>query len=114
MSWNAVTAHRAQLGEGPFWDVPTQALHWVDIACKQALRLRAGRLQIWQLPEHVSAFIPCESGDALVTLSSGVYRLDLATEDLTLLCVADRQRSPLRCPRSPVAGHHAEQHRRAG
>jgi sugar lactone lactonase YvrE len=50
-----------------------------------------GQLQIWQLPEHVSAFIPCESGDALVTLSSGVYRQDLATEALTLLCVADPQ-----------------------
>jgi sugar lactone lactonase YvrE len=91
MSCTAVTEHRAQLGEGPFWDVPTQALYWVNIAGKQALRLMGGQLQIWQLPEHVSAFIPCESGDALVTLSSGVYRLDLATEVLTLLCVADPQ-----------------------
>ena len=91
MSCKAVTAHRAQLGEGPFWDAPTQALYWVNIAGKQALRLMEGRLQVWQLPEHVSAFIPCESGDALVTLSSGVYRLDLVTEALTLLCVADPQ-----------------------
>jgi len=63
----------------------------VDIAARQALRLMGGQLQVWQLPEHVSAFIPCERGDALVTLSSGVYRLDLATEALTLLCVADPQ-----------------------
>ncbi|MBM9488955.1 SMP-30/gluconolactonase/LRE family protein [Pseudomonas sp. ICBG1301] len=91
MSCHAVTAHRAQLGEGPFWDVPTQALYWVNIAGKQALRLMNGQLQIWQLPEHVSAFIPCARGDALVTLSSGVYRLDLSTEALTLLCVADTQ-----------------------
>ena len=89
MSFHAVTAHRAQLGEGPFWDVPTQALYWVDIAGKQALRLMDGQLQAWRLPEHVSAFIPCESGDALVTLSSGVYRLNLATEALRLFCVAD-------------------------
>lgn len=89
MLWTAVTPHRAQLGEGPFWDAPTQALYWVNIAGKQALRLMGGQLQVWQLPEHVSAFIPCESGDALVTLSSGVYRLDLVTEALTLLCVAD-------------------------
>lgn len=91
MSVNAVTPHRARLGEGPFWDRPTQALYWVDIAARQALRLMGGELQVWQLPEHVSAFIPCESGDALVTLSSGVYRLDLTTEALTLLCVADPQ-----------------------
>jgi sugar lactone lactonase YvrE len=89
MSLSAVTSHRARLGEGPFWDVPTQALYWVDIAARQALRLMGGELQVRQLPEHVSAFIPCERGDALVTLSSGVYRLDLATEALTLLCVAD-------------------------
>ena len=39
MNWTAVTEHRAKLGEGPFWDEPTQALYWVDIAGKQALRL---------------------------------------------------------------------------
>ncbi|MFJ4346513.1 SMP-30/gluconolactonase/LRE family protein [Pseudomonas sp. NPDC089401] len=91
MSCIAVTPHRAQLGEGPFWDAATQALYWVDIAGRQALRLMGRQLQVWQLPEHVSAFIPCASGDALVTLSSGVYRLDLASEALTLLCVADPQ-----------------------
>ncbi|WP_369991549.1 SMP-30/gluconolactonase/LRE family protein [Pseudomonas xanthosomatis] len=89
MTCIAVTPHRAQLGEGPFWDVPTQALYWVDIAARQALRLQGSQVQVWQLPEHVSAFIPCASGDALVTLSSGVHRLDLATQALTLLCVAD-------------------------
>lgn len=95
MSWTAVTAHRAQLGEGPFWDAPGQALYWVDIAGKQALRMTGTDVQIWQLPEPVSAFIPCASGDALVTLSSGVYRLELSsaaqTPRLTLLCVADPQ-----------------------
>lgn len=95
MTWTAVTGHRAQLGEGPFWDAPTQALYWVDIAGKQALRLIGANVQIWQMPEHVSAFIPCERGDALVTLSSGVYRLDLDSPGLeprlTLLCVADPQ-----------------------
>ncbi|MHC8406360.1 MULTISPECIES: SMP-30/gluconolactonase/LRE family protein [unclassified Pseudomonas] len=93
MEWTAVTQHRAHLGEGPFWDAPTQALYWVDIAGKQALRLTGANVQIWQMPEHVSAFIPCDSGDALVTLSSGVYRLDLDSPGLeprlTLLCVAD-------------------------
>ena len=95
MSWTAVTPHRATLGEGPFWDAPEQALYWVDIAARQALRLQGDNVQIWQMPEHVSAFIPCASGDALVTLSSGVYRLDLDSPGLdprlTLLCVADPQ-----------------------
>ncbi|MGE8175459.1 SMP-30/gluconolactonase/LRE family protein [Pseudomonas fluorescens] len=95
MVWTAVTEHRAQLGESPFWDAPGQALYWVDIAGQQALRLSGENLQVWQFPEPVSAFIPCESGDALVTLSSGVYRLDLSSTQaaprLTLLCVADSQ-----------------------
>ncbi len=95
MTWSAVTGHRAKLGEGPFWDEPTQALYWVDIAGKQALRLIGANVQIWQMPEHVSAFIPCESGDALVALSSGVYRLDLDSPGLaprlTLFCVVDPQ-----------------------
>ena len=80
MAWTAVTQHRARLGEGPFWDGPRQALYWVDIAGKQALRLMGDTVESWQMPEHVSAFIPCASGDALVTLSSGVYRLDLTSE----------------------------------
>ena len=95
MPFTALTQHRAQLGEGPFWDTPTQALYWVDIAGKQALRLIGQNVQIWQMPEHISAFIPCASGDALVTLSSGVYRLDLDSPGLeprlTLFCVADPQ-----------------------
>lgn len=95
MEWTAVTQHRATLGEGPFWDASEQALYWVDIAGKQALRLIGDNVQIWQMPEHVSAFIPCVSGDALVTLSSGVYRLDLDSPGLdprlTLLCIADPQ-----------------------
>ncbi|UZE22225.1 SMP-30/gluconolactonase/LRE family protein [Pseudomonas sp. B21-056] len=95
MMWKAVTEHRAKLGEGPFWDAPTQALYWVDIAGKQALRLIGANVEIWQMPEHVSAFIPTQGGDALVTLSSGVYRLDLDSPGLeprlTLLCMADPQ-----------------------
>ena len=95
MPWTAVTAHRATLGEAPFWDAPGQTLYWVDITARQALRLQGDNVQIWQMPEHVSAFIPCASGDALVTLSSGVYRLDLDSPGLdprlTLLCVVDPQ-----------------------
>lgn len=105
MTLTAVTEHRAQLGEGPFWDAPTQALYWVDIAGKQALRLIGANVQIWQMPEHVSAFIPCQSGDALVTLSSGVYRLDLDSPgldpQLRLFCVADPQ--PGTAPMKPAA-----------
>ncbi|MCK9799672.1 SMP-30/gluconolactonase/LRE family protein [Pseudomonas sp. MAFF 302030] len=95
MDWTAVSAHRAQLGEGPFWVAREQALYWVDIVGQRALRLQGGQLRSWHLPEPGSAFIPTERGDALVTLGSGVYRLDLDSPEhaprLQLFCVADRQ-----------------------
>ena len=42
MSLSAGTPRRARLGEGSFWDAPTQALYWVYIAAHQALRLVGG------------------------------------------------------------------------
>ncbi|MBU3057811.1 SMP-30/gluconolactonase/LRE family protein [Pseudomonas indica] len=93
MEWLPLSHHRFKLAEGPFWDRRDQALYWVDIAGFLACRLCDGRFEQWRFNEPVSAFIPCESGDALVTLASGVYRLDLSShaEDprLTLLCIAD-------------------------
>ncbi|WP_249674894.1 SMP-30/gluconolactonase/LRE family protein [Pseudomonas abieticivorans] len=93
MNWQAITPHRFKLAEGPFWDPPTGALYWVDIAGFKACRLQGDTFEHWQLSEPVSAFIPAERGDALVTLASGVYRLDLQSPSdapgLSLLCVAD-------------------------
>jgi sugar lactone lactonase YvrE len=104
MQWLPVSAHRFMLGEGPFWDAQTQTLYWVDIAACLACRLFEAQFQQWHLPEPVSAFIPTRQGDALVTLASGVYRLDLDspgyTPGLQLLSVAD-----------PVAGNRANEAR---
>lgn len=104
MQWLPVSAHRFMLGEGSFWDAQTQTLYWVDIAARLACRLFEEQYQQWHLPEPVSAFIPTLRGDALVTLPSGVYRLDLDSPGyspkLTLLCNAD-----------PVAGNRANEAR---
>jgi len=104
MKWLTVTDQRFKLAEGPFWDDAEQALYWVDIAGFRALRLQQGQLRHWQFCEPVSAFIPTLKGDALVTLASGVYRLDLSSpaEDpaFTLFCVAD-----------PVSGNRANEAR---
>ncbi len=104
MQWLPVSAHRFMLGEGSFWDAETQTLYWVDIAARLACRLFEEQYQQWHLPEPVSAFIPTRRGDALVTLASGVYRLDLDspgyTPNLTLVCKAD-----------PVVGNRANEAR---
>jgi sugar lactone lactonase YvrE len=93
MKWQPVCDQRFKLAEGPFWDDVQHALYWVDIAGFRALRLHQGQLRHWQFNEPVSAFIPTTQGDALVTLASGVYRLDLSSAadhpTLALLCVAD-------------------------
>lgn len=93
MKWQPVCDQRFKLAEGPFWDGVQHALYWVDIAEFRALRLHQGQLRHWQFSEPVSAFIPTTQGDALVTLASGVYRLDLSSAAdhpaLSLLCVAD-------------------------
>ncbi|WP_426139656.1 SMP-30/gluconolactonase/LRE family protein [Pseudomonas sp. DWP3-1-2] len=104
MHWQPVTEHRFMLAEGPFWDAETQALYWVDIAARLACRLADGHFRQWRMPAAVSAFIPTNTGDALVTLASGLYRLDLDSPSdeprLTLLCVAD-----------PVVGNRANEAR---
>jgi len=98
MQWQPVFERRFKLAEGPFWDREEDALYWVDIAGFLACRLSHGRYHQWRFAEPVSAFIPCDKGDALVTLASGVYRLDLSSASeqprLSLFCVAD-----------PVAGN---------
>jgi sugar lactone lactonase YvrE len=104
MKWQAVCDQRFKLAEGPFWDAPGQSLYWVDIAGFRALRLHEGQVQHWQFKEPVSAFIPTNQGDALVTLASGVYRLNLDSSpdspQLTLFCMAD-----------PVEGNRANEAR---
>jgi sugar lactone lactonase YvrE len=104
MKWLPVCDQRFKLAEGPFWDERDHTLLWVDIAGFRALRLHQGQVRHWQFNEPVSAIIPTVKGDALVTLASGVYRLDLASPAdrpaLTLLCVAD-----------PVAGNRANEAR---
>lgn len=100
MDWQPLTPQRFKLGEGPHWDTCEQALYWVDIAAFQAWRLDASGMRHWQFAEPVSAFIPCASGDALVTLASGVHRLVLDSPcqqpTLRLLAAPD-----------PVAGNRA-------
>ena len=70
-----------RLGEGPFWDQQDQALYWVDIVGRRAMRLEpgAGAFRQWMLPSSCSVAIPTLRGDLIVTLKHGVYRLDPET-----------------------------------
>lgn len=93
MDWQPIIPQRFRLAEGPHWDAEQQTLYWVDIAAFQAWQLGAAGLRHWQFDEPVSAIIPTRKGDLLVTLASGVYRLDptstAARPALQLLVQAD-------------------------
>lgn len=91
MQWLPISQQRYKLAEGPFWDGLSQTLYWADIAGRLACQQGPNGYSQWQLAEPVSAFIPCEGGDALVTLASGVYRLGLnsAEAHLQRFCIAD-------------------------
>lgn len=96
MQWQPVSPQRFKLAEGPFWDPATAALYFVDIAGMLACRLDTRGLAQWRLDEPVSAIIPTDKGDALLTLASGVYRLDLAspTDHARLSLFSQPDRTP--------------------
>jgi sugar lactone lactonase YvrE len=72
---------RDQLGETPFWDAASGRLYWCDIVGKAVNRLdpSSGRIERWPIPQIASGIVPTGDETALVMLSDGVYRLDLAS-----------------------------------
>jgi sugar lactone lactonase YvrE len=82
----ALTAPVDLLGESPIWDSGQQALYWVDIEGQALRRLRSGVERRWQLPAPLGSAALCGGGEAaLVALSSGIWRLDLASSGLSLI-----------------------------
>jgi sugar lactone lactonase YvrE len=75
---------RAELAESPAWDAAAKRLYWVNI--------HVGDLHIFHpqnktdfyisLGEAVGCVAPCQSGDLVIALRSGIATLDLSTQKL--------------------------------
>jgi sugar lactone lactonase YvrE len=72
---------RAELGEGPLWDVAEQRLYWIDSlgAKVHSCDVGGGAARTWDVPEHIGSLALRERGGAIVSLRDGFYTLDLAT-----------------------------------
>lgn len=69
---------KAELGEGPLWDVAEQRLYWVNIKQREIHRFdpRSGRDEVWQAPETVGSLALRETGGLVVALQSGFHFFD--------------------------------------
>ena len=78
---------KAQLGEGPIWNHELNQLYWIDIE-KRNLYIftpKVEGLRSYPTKERIGTVVPIEKGGALVALQNGIFSMDLATGDMTLL-----------------------------
>jgi sugar lactone lactonase YvrE len=71
---------RAELGEGPLWDVAEQRLYWIDSlgAKVHSCDAEGGSPRSWDVPDHIGSLALREGGGAVVSLRDGFYILDFA------------------------------------
>ncbi len=77
----------AQLGEGSFWNYPTQELFWVDILSKKLYRYHpeSQTNMGYDMPSFIGTVVPQTDSTAVVALSDGIYIKDMKNGTLTLL-----------------------------
>jgi sugar lactone lactonase YvrE len=79
----------AELGEGPHWDIATQALYWVDIPGQRVHRRDAdGAHRSWEVGLPVSAVVPSQAGWLCVAAGNGFYALDEESGQVELIADA--------------------------
>src|SRR3984885_1338351 len=72
---------RAELGEGPLWDVAEQRLYWIDSlgAMVHSCNAAGDERRTWIVPQHIGSLALREAGGAIVSLRDGFYALDFET-----------------------------------
>lgn len=89
---------KATLGEGPFWDLKSGSLYWVDIeACRLHIHgAEQNSNQFWQFDEMIGAAVPMENDKILLALEKGLAVFDPKTKDLEKLGVLENSDHNLR------------------
>jgi len=76
---------QAELGEGPFWNTPTQKLGWVNIL-KGELHFLASEMgvdQVYNFNQYIGFAVPRASGEYLIGLQNGIANINLENTNLT-------------------------------
>jgi len=88
---DCVCAVGAQLGEGPLWSAPEQAVWFVDIKGRRIHRFdtRGSALSSWSAPEDVGFVVKATRGRYLAGLKSGLYAFDPTSGNFSLITRVD-------------------------
>lgn len=86
--WELVVRQDAIIGEVPIWSSEEEVLYWIDVRGPTLFRSdpESGITRSWDLPSLIGSFALRRNGEgAIVALQSGIFNLDFATGQLTLL-----------------------------
>ena len=85
---------RCDLGEGPWWDVETQMLYWVDISGHKIHRWAPPRAQTetHDTGTSVGFVVLDEAGRMVAGLGDGIYEMEFGTPHRRLLARPDMHR----------------------
>ena len=77
----------ALLGEGAFWNHKTQELYWVDIEDKKFNIYNPSSVtnRSISMPSLIGTVVPYIESEAVVALLDGIYKVNLQTEELSIL-----------------------------
>jgi sugar lactone lactonase YvrE len=83
---------KAQLGEGPLWDVTEERLYWIDSLgpAVHSCDLKGDSRRTWPLPEPIGSLALRHKGDgAVLALKSGFHFLDFISGEVTRIVDPD-------------------------
>ena len=97
---------RAELGEGPLWDVAEQRLYSIDSlgAKVHPCNAQGGAERSWSVPEHIGSLALREKGGAVASLRDGFYALDFANGACRKLADPDPGKARVRMNDGKVDG----------